>query len=79
MTINYFGSAEPRTEEEISKIPCARCGAPSRYQWNACANGNHHVAICRDCDVEVNRMVLDFFRIPGREEMMAAYEERTLW
>ena len=52
---------KPYTELGIKRVPCFRCGAkPSLHQWQICADGNIWRAICKSCDVALNRIVLEF-------------------
>lgn len=67
---------KPYTAIGIRRVPCARCGAPSNHQWNVCADFNSFRAICWPCDIEMNRMVLNFMRFPNVDQMVADYKER---
>lgn len=64
----------PYTVTGITRVPCSRCNAPSRYQWMVCSDGNQWRGICSTCDVALNALVLDFMRIPGRQEKIRRYE-----
>lgn len=46
----------PYTERGIARVPCVKCGQPSRFQWRICATGSWH-AVCRDHDVDINRQI----------------------
>lgn len=48
----------PYTESQLYKLPCHCCGAPARFQWNACADGNIWRPLCPGCDVRINIAVL---------------------
>lgn len=72
----FFGRREPYTERGISRVPCSRCGEPSRFQWQACANGRRYVGVCAECDIGLNDMALEFMRIPNRADLMTAYREK---
>ena len=61
----------------IRRIPCSRCGAASAHQWQVCADGNQYRGICLECDIDLNRIVLEFFKIPNRGELMNEYERKT--
>jgi len=67
------GRTKPYTEIGIRRIPCARCGRPSRFQWTVCANGNRFMGVCERCDVDLNRVALTFFRFDHVEQRVAAY------
>lgn len=72
--LSYKGRQKPYTQIGISRIPCTRCGKPSYHQWQVCANGRRFVGICLDCDIELNRVVLKFMKIPNRNFLMKVYE-----
>jgi len=67
------GRKKPYTDIGIKRIPCARCGKPSRQQWQVCANDNLYLGVCDNCDVELNRVVLDFMKVPNRKTLMKRY------
>lgn len=73
----FAGRREPYTERGISRVPCSRCAKPSRFQWQACANGRRYLGVCEDCDIELNRLALEFMRVPNAEALMAAYVKRV--
>lgn len=72
-----FGRRKPYTAIGIRRVPCARCGEPSSQQWQVCANGNRWLGICWPCDVALNRLALEFMRVPNAETLIAAYAEGT--
>lgn len=65
----------PYTARGISRVPCARCGKPSRYQWKICADGDQWRGLCHGCDVGLNATVLRFMRDPEQIEKMRRYRE----
>lgn len=79
MALRFVGSKKPRTNEQMAKMHCQKCGAkPAVHQWSSCANGNRHVAVCLDCDWAVNELLLAFMGIKQRAQLMAAYRRRKL-
>lgn len=68
---------KPYTARGIRRIPCVRCGAPSRHQWNACALGHRYFAVCVPCDIGLNRAALEYMNWPDRETILADYEATT--
>ena len=66
---------KPYSTIGIGRVPCTRCGEPSVHQWRACADGNQWRGLCARCDVELNRLVLRFMRIPGWARKILAYKE----
>lgn len=68
---------QPYTEIGIRRVPCFRCGAPSRFQWHICADGNRPRGVCLGCDMALNNLVLKFMGDPERVEKMAAYARKV--
>ena len=69
----FKGRRQPYTERGISRVPCARCGAPSVHQWQVCANGSRYLGICEGCDIDLNRLALDFMGVDNAEGLMDWY------
>ena len=67
------GRRTPYTSRGIRRVPCARCGKPSLHQWQICATGNRWMGVCEECDLDLNRMTLEFFRIHDAERLLAEY------
>ena len=67
---------QPYTEKGIGRVPCAKCGKSSNQQWQICSLGNKWVGICNKCDVDLNRLVLQFFGIKNRRNIMKRYLEK---
>lgn len=78
MKVAFVGRKEPYTEIGVRRIPCSRCGAPAQFQWQVCANDNRWLGVCAPCDIELNRLALDFMRVPNADLLMIAYENRVL-
>jgi hypothetical protein len=66
---------KPYTAIGIGRVPCFRCGEPSAYQWQVCADGNVYRGLCRECDVALNRLVLWWMKDPDIDTKMLRYEE----
>lgn len=61
-------------------MKCAHCQAPkATFKWalQACANKRRHnkFVLCRPCDVELNRTVLQFFQHPNADKLIANYKK----
>jgi hypothetical protein len=69
---------KPYTEKGISRVPCFRCGRPSVFQWQICADDRVYRGMCEDCDIAMNDLVLRFVRDPDREQKMKKYRERVV-
>lgn len=70
---SYKGRVKPYTQIGISRVPCSKCGAPSFHQWQVCANGRRFLGVCQPCDIDLNRLSLEFMRVPDAEALLAAY------
>ena len=69
----------PYTDAGLTRVPCTRCGAPSRHQWSLrpCAIGQERwYGLCEVHDLELNRLTLEFMRVSDSEALLAAYEAR---
>ncbi len=73
MTHLRHGRKEPYTETGIRRLPCVRCGAKARFQWNACADGNLWRPLCGPCDVDLTELVLRGRGDPAAEQKVADY------
>lgn len=67
------GRSKPYTEIGIRRLPCFRCGDQALTQWQICADGRTYRPLCGCCDVELNRMVLEFMGDPDAAAKMARY------
>lgn len=67
---------QPYTEAGIRRLKCFRasCSNRAETQWQICADGNTWRPVCWPCDVELNRMVLEWAGIPDAAEKIRAYE-----
>jgi hypothetical protein len=61
----------------VVRFKCSRAGCENRakYQWSICADNNCYRPICADCDIELNKMVLDWMGFANADEMMERYRE----
>jgi len=67
----------PYTEIGIKRVPCFRCGKPSKYQWQICALGNKWAGLCVNCDIDLNGLVVRFMRIPNSFTIMQRYIKKA--
>lgn len=75
--LQYSRRRKPYTEIGISRKPCCRCGAPARYQWCICADGNVWRPICAACDIALNALVLSFMGDRDIVPKMRAYRAKV--
>ena len=64
----------PYSYRGLGRVPCKRCGGKSEFQWNICALGVSYYGICKECDIALNKLVLEFMRVPDWEKHAAEYE-----
>jgi hypothetical protein len=69
----YAGRLRPYGPRAITKQPCTRCGAPSAFQWQACANGRRFTPLCPRCDLALNETAVRFMRLANAESLLAEY------
>ena len=74
MAHKLHGRKTPYTEIGIKRIPCFRCGKPAAFQWQVCADNRLYRPICADCDIELNRLVLEWMNYPNVEIVLSLYE-----
>ena len=64
----------PYSEIGIKRVPCFRCGVkPSVHQWQVCADGNVFRPLCQECDIALNRLVLEWMKFPNADVLMNKY------
>ncbi len=68
---------KPYTAIGISRVPCKRCGQPSRYSWQICSLNNSWMGVCTKCDIALNKLVLLFFKVGGWKELISTYRRRV--
>ncbi len=67
------GRKKPYTEAGIKRLKCIRCGAPAYATWQICADGGLYRPLCRACEVDLNRLVLQWAGFPDWERKIEAY------
>ena len=70
------GQLLPYTMETIQGKECAvaRCHAPAEAQWRTCA-GDRWLPVCRPHDLDLNRLLLDFFGFRSAKQIVQRYAE----
>jgi hypothetical protein len=68
------GRREQYTSLGIKRVPCVRCGAPAVHQWQVCADQRRYRALCLDCDIALNKLVLEWANDPDAAAKVARYE-----
>lgn len=66
---------KPYTEIGISRKRCIRCGEEAFSQWQVCADGGNFRPLCKQCDIDLNGLVLDWMKHPEADKAMRKYEE----
>lgn len=67
----------PYTEAGIRRLRCYRCRKRrASQQWQICADRNVYRAVCTECDIELNELVLRWVGDPNADAKLARYRER---
>lgn len=66
---------KPYTQIGISRLKCLRCGKPAYTQWQICSDDRNYRPACIECDIELNELVLKFFRHPFASKLMTKYRK----
>lgn len=67
------------------RTTCSRCGerlvAAHNWTIDPCAMEGKtlHGRLCHRCDVDLNDLILSFFRVPGRKAAMEKYRNDPLY
>lgn len=77
MAHKRHGRRKPYTARGIRRLPCFRCGRPASHQWTICADGNLQRPVCDDCDIDLNRLVLEWAGDPEAAEKIERYKEKV--
>lgn len=67
------GRKKPYTYAEIEHLKCIRCGSLACATWNICSDNGLYRPVCRACDIDLNRLVLQWAGFPDWEKKIAAY------
>ena len=54
---------------------CYRCKKKATQSWNICSDGNKLRWVCLKCDVEINEMLLKFFRFRNWKSKIEKYKK----
>jgi len=69
---------KPYTEIGIKRLGCVRCGKKATFQWQICSDGNNFRPLCIECDIALNRTVLEFMNHPDVDVLMEEYKRLKL-
>lgn len=69
---------KPYTARGLRRLTCFRCDTEATTQWKICADGNQWRPLCIFCDIELNKMVLEFMRFADKELLGTQYENEKL-
>jgi len=69
------GRKKPYTEIGIERLPCFRCGHPAYHQWQICADNNLYRPLCLECDIALNKLVLEWFGFENVDKKIKTYKE----
>ncbi len=66
----------PYTENGIKRVFCFRCRKQeARHQWQICSDGHAYRPICRQCDIQLNRVVLKFMGFSNVDSLVQKYSK----
>lgn len=65
----------PYTERGIRRMKCCRCQSPARFQWQACSDGGTFRPLCVECDIALNKLVIEFLGIPNVDKTIEVYRD----
>ena len=68
---------KPYTTTGIRRVPCFRCGEPSKQQWQICSLGDKWVGICGKCDIKLNSLVLKFMQVIDWRQIIEKYKQKV--
>ena len=72
----FPGRKKPYTQIGISRLKCFRCGNKPQFQWAICANNNHYLPLCLECDIKLNEMVLKFMKFRNWDSLIKEYANK---
>lgn len=67
---------KPYTQIGIRRLKCFRCGKRAEFQWQICSDKSQYRPLCLDCDIELNKIILEFMGFPNKEELLSNYIKR---
>lgn len=65
----------PYTEIGIRRLGCVRCGEQAVHQWQVCADGNQYRPLCVECDIGLNKLVLQWMGFDDWQDKIEKYKE----
>jgi len=70
------GRKKPYSMIGIGRVPCSRCGKPSRTQFQICADRRIYRPFCTECDIALNELVMRWVWGDTREDDLKRYREK---
>ena len=67
---------KPYTEKGIRRLKCFRCGKQAHASWQICSDNRIYRPACKECDIEINKIILQFMGFPNWEEMLEKYKRK---
>jgi hypothetical protein len=66
------------TVAQIRRRKCGRCGSrPGYAQWHVCSDNHVNHVLCADCDIALNKLVLEWAGVPDAKATIARYRRRV--
>lgn len=64
----------PYSKTGLKRLKCVRCGKPASVQWQICSDGNNYRPLCDECDIDLNRLVLEWANHPAAIDLIEKYK-----
>lgn len=65
---------KPYTQIGIERLKCFRCGEKASQQWQICSDDNIYRAVCTNCDIELNEIVLKWAKFKDWRKKIKRYK-----
>lgn len=75
--VKISGRRQPYTARGIARVKCIRCPNKAHASWQICADGRMHRPLCKECDIELNEIVMRWAFGRRRERDLKRYAARV--
>lgn len=77
-----FGGGKSRgdyTADEVKEVLCSRsgCGRMGHATWAGCADDNIKRPLCPECDIDLNRLAMEWWGDPDWERKIVEYANQV--
>ena len=71
------GRRRPYTAAGIARLQCIRCPNKAHASWQICSDNRLHRPLCKECDLELNEMVMRWAFGRRRESDLRKYTKKV--